>query len=73
VWDELSRTDRFLYERARKLQNFMTQPFFTAEAYTGRKGQFVTRMEAIEGCERIIEGKVDDRDEKEFYLIGKLE
>ncbi len=71
--DELSRADRTLYDRARKLQNFMTQPFFTAEAYTGKKGQYVPVKDTIEGCEKIIDGRVDDRDEREFYLIGKVE
>jgi len=71
--DELSRADRTLYERARKLQNFLTQPFSVAEAYTGKKGQYVTTLESIEGCEKIIEGKADARDEEEFYLIGRLE
>ena len=70
--DELSMADRTLYERARKLQNFLTQPFFVAEAYTGRKGEYVTAEQAIEGCERIIAGRVDNVPEQDFYLIGAL-
>jgi len=70
--DELSAGDRTIYERARKLQNFLTQPFFVAEAYTGKKGEYVTREQALEGCERILGGKVDQRTEEEFYLIGPM-
>jgi F-type H+-transporting ATPase subunit beta len=70
--DELSHTDRILYERARKLQNFLTQPFFVGEAYTGKKGEYVTIDETLDGCERIIDGKFDNRPEEEFYLIGAL-
>jgi F-type H+-transporting ATPase subunit beta len=70
--DELSSADRILYERARKLQNFLTQPFFVAEAYTGKKGEYVTAEETLRGCEMIIAGKCDHRQEEEFYLIGAL-
>ncbi|MBN1872374.1 MAG: F0F1 ATP synthase subunit beta [Candidatus Omnitrophica bacterium] len=70
--DELSSGDRIIYERARKLQNFLTQPFFVAEAYTGKKGQYVSLDETIEGCEKIISGRVDHMQESDFYLIGAL-
>jgi len=70
--DELSSSDRIIYERARKLQNFLTQPFFVGEAYTGKKGEYVTVEQTLEGCERIIGGRVDSRPEEEFYLIGAL-
>ncbi|MBI5150065.1 MAG: F0F1 ATP synthase subunit beta [Candidatus Omnitrophica bacterium] len=70
--DELSAADRTLYGRARKLQNFLTQPFFVAEPYTGKKGEYVTLAQTLDGCERIIAGKVDNRPEEEFYLIGAL-
>lgn len=70
--DELSAADRIIYERARKLQNFLTQPFFVAEAYTGKKGEYVTLEAALEGCEKIIKGEVDQRPEQDFYLIGTL-
>lgn len=69
--EELSKADRVLYERARRLQNFLTQPFFTAEIYTGRKGQYVRLRETLEGCEKIIHGRADEMDEEKFYLIGK--
>jgi F-type H+-transporting ATPase subunit beta len=70
--DELSSGDRIIYERARKLQNFLTQPFFVAEAYTGKKGQYVSAEETLSGCEKIIAGRMDSRPEEEFYLIGAL-
>ncbi len=70
--DELSAQDRLIYDRAGKLQNFLTQPFFVAEAYTGKKGQFVPLKKTLEGCERIIQGRVDRMKEDEFYLIGAL-
>jgi len=70
--EELSKGDRTLYERARKLQNFLTQPMFVAESYVGKKGEFVTTIETLDGCEMIIDGKMDDKTEDEFYMIGKL-
>lgn len=70
--DELSPGNRLIYDRARKLQNFLTQPFSTAEAYTGRKGYYVTIEETIQGCEDILNGRCDRRPEEEFYMIGPL-
>ncbi|MCM8792595.1 MAG: F0F1 ATP synthase subunit beta [Candidatus Omnitrophica bacterium] len=70
--DELSSADRIIYERARKLQNFLTQPFFVAEAYTGKKGEYVTLEQTLEGCEKIILGKLDTVPEEQFYLIGAI-
>src|SRR2546422_6962645 len=71
--EELSKADRLTFERARKLQNFLTQPFFTAEAYTGKKGEYVPIARTLEGCERILAGDLDDRSEDALYLIGALE
>ena len=70
--DELSKSDRVLYERARKLQNFLTQPFTVAEAYTGKKGEYVTIEQTLSGCEMIISGRCDAMAEEKFYLIGAL-
>lgn len=70
--DELSQADRTVYERARKLQNFLTQPFFIAEGYTGKKGAYVTIPKTLEGCERILAGEFDQRSELEFYMIGAV-
>ncbi len=68
--DELSVSDRIIYERARKLQNFLTQPFFVAEAYTGKHGEYVTVPQTVDGCEKIIAGHYDRRPENDFYMIG---
>jgi F-type H+-transporting ATPase subunit beta len=68
--DELSAADRTIYERARKLQNFLTQPFFVAEAYTNKHGEFVTIEQSVEGCEKIIGGHYDRKPEGDFYMIG---
>ena len=70
--EELSGGDRILFERAAKLQNFLTQPFFTAEAYTGKKGEYVTLEKTLEGCERIVSGQVDKVPAEKFYMIGAL-
>ncbi|MFH1478844.1 MAG: F0F1 ATP synthase subunit beta [Candidatus Omnitrophota bacterium] len=70
--DELSASDRIIYERTRKIQNFLTQPFSVAEAYTGKKGEYVKLEQTIEGCEKIVAGKVDQITEEKFYLIGAL-
>ena len=70
--DELSKADHVLYERAKKMQNFLTQPFFVAEVYTGRKGEYVTTKDMLEGCDKIITGKADKIPEENLYLIGKL-
>jgi len=70
--DELSAGDRIIYERARKLQYFLTQPFFVAEAYTGKKGEFVTIAQTVEGCEKILSGHLDRKPEGDLYMIGTV-
>lgn len=71
--DELSKADRTLFDRARKLQFFLTQPFFVAESYSGMKGEYVTIKQNLDGCERIIDGRVDRITEEKFYMKGSLE
>ncbi|HAJ56316.1 MAG TPA: F0F1 ATP synthase subunit beta [Candidatus Omnitrophica bacterium] len=70
--EELSKNDRTIFHRARKLDNFLTQPFFTAEVYTNRKGQYVPLEETLLGCERIISGRVDNTPDEDFYMKGGL-
>jgi F-type H+-transporting ATPase subunit beta len=70
--DELSQEDRTVYERARKLENYLTQPFVAAEHFTGRKGEFVPLERTIQDCEAICEGKVDERSAEDLYMIGAL-
>ena len=71
--DELSKADRTLFDRARKLQFFLTQPFFVAESYSGMKGEYVTIKQNLDGCERIIDGRVDRVPEEKFYMKGSLD
>lgn len=70
--EELSDEDKLLVQRARKIQKFLSQPFFVAETFTGRKGEFVSLKKTIEGFLAIIEGKYDDKPEDFFYMKGEL-
>lgn len=71
--DELSRADKLVYFRGLKLQNFMTQPFFTAQTHTGLPGQYVTIEKTLESCRWIVEGRFDQVPEDKFYMVGGLE
>ncbi|MBU4252662.1 MAG: F0F1 ATP synthase subunit beta [Candidatus Omnitrophica bacterium] len=71
--EELSLEERIVFDRARKLQNFLSQPFFTAEVYTGKSGLYVQLEDTISGCEKIVQGQADKLDESRLYSIGKLE
>lgn len=70
--DELPKQDQELFLRARRLQNFLTQPFFTAELYSGKPGQYVPLKETLHGCEQIVAGRWDERPEDLLYMIGPL-
>jgi len=70
--EELSKGDRTIYDRARKLQNFLTQPFFTTEIYTGKIGEYVVLADTLKGCEKIVRGDLDSAREQDLYLIGAL-
>ncbi|MCM8789974.1 MAG: F0F1 ATP synthase subunit beta [Candidatus Omnitrophica bacterium] len=69
---ELSLGERIIFERAHKLQHFLSQPFFTAELYTGKPGVYVSLEETLSACERIINGELDSVDDSKLYLIGTL-
>jgi F-type H+-transporting ATPase subunit beta len=71
--DELSEEDKMLVNRARKVQKFLSQPFFVAEQFTGIPGQFVKIEETIDSFEAILNGEADDIPEQAFYLVGNLE
>ena len=71
--DELSEDDRLVVDRARKIQRFLSQPFFVAEQFTGLKGAYVPLEESIAGFEEILEGKLDHIPEQDFYLKGNIE
>lgn len=70
--EELSEEDRSMVEKARKIQKFLSQPFYVAEAFTGRKGEYVSLKDTIESFKKIISGEVDSKREDEFYMKGKL-
>ena len=71
--DELSEEDRLIVMRARKIQKFLSQPFFVAEMFTGAAGKYVTLKETIAGFKGIVEGKYDDLPEQAFYMVGAIE
>lgn len=71
--DELSDEDKLTVSRARKVQNFLSQPFTVAEQFTGMKGRYVTIEETIKGFKEIIEGKHDDVPESAFLFVGTIE
>jgi F-type H+-transporting ATPase subunit beta len=70
--DELSDEDKMIVARARKLQKFLSQPFFVAEQFTGSEGKYVTIGETIRGFREILDGKHDDKPESAFYLKGSI-
>ncbi|PJE64439.1 MAG: F0F1 ATP synthase subunit beta [Candidatus Ryanbacteria bacterium CG10_big_fil_rev_8_21_14_0_10_43_42] len=71
--EELSEEDKKTVDRARKIQNFLSQPFFVAEIFTGSAGQFVSREQTIKDFKDILDGVHDDKPEQEFYMKGALE
>lgn len=71
--DELSEEDRLTVQRARKIQRFLSQPFFVAEAFTGTPGKYVRLADTIRGFQMIVEGKLDDLPEQAFYMVGTIE
>ena len=71
--DELSDEDKLTVKRARKIQRFLSQPFFVAEVFTGQKGAYVSLDDTIRGFKAIIKGEYDHLPEQAFYMIGKIE
>jgi F-type H+-transporting ATPase subunit beta len=71
--EELSQEDRRTVYRARRLERFLTQPFFVTEQFTGHEGKLVHLQEALEGCERILNDEFTDYPEKSFYMIGTID
>jgi len=71
--DELSDEDKITVQRARKVQRFLSQPFFVAEQFTGTPGAFVKLEDTIRGFKELIEGKHDDLPEQAFYMVGGIE
>lgn len=71
--DELSEEDKLVVERARKIEKFLSQPFFVAEVFTGSPGKYISLEETIAGFKGILEGKYDDLPENAFYMVGNIE
>ncbi|PLS86965.1 MAG: F0F1 ATP synthase subunit beta, partial [Actinobacteria bacterium] len=71
--DELSEEDKVIVGRARRLQRFLSQPFFVAEPFTGLEGKFVDLEETIRSFKEVVEGKHDDLPEQAFYLVGGID
>jgi F-type H+-transporting ATPase subunit beta len=70
--EQLSIDDRKIVTRARQLEHFLTQPFFTTEAFTGLAGKLVSLKDALDGCERILKDEFKDYPEQAFYMIGTI-
>jgi F-type H+-transporting ATPase subunit beta len=71
--DELSEEDKLVVSRARKIQRFLSQPFFVAQQFTGLEGKYVPIADTIKGFQEIVDGKHDDLPEQAFYMVGTIE
>lgn len=71
--DELSEADKLVVSRARKIQKFLSQPFFVAETFTSKPGKYVKLADTIKGFKQIVDGKLDDIPEQAFYMTGSIE
>jgi len=71
--DELSEEDRLIVGRARRIERFLSQPFFVAEIFTGLSGKYVSLNDSISGFQRILNGEFDSLPEQSFYLVGTIE
>ena len=71
--DELSEEDRLVVARARKIERYLSQPFFVAEVFTGSPGKYVSLAETIQGFSLILSGELDDLPEQAFYLVGTID
>jgi F-type H+-transporting ATPase subunit beta len=71
--EELSEEDRLTVSRARKIQRFLSQPFFVAEQFTGAEGKYVSKEDTIKGFKEILDGKHDGKNENDFYMKGNID
>jgi F-type H+-transporting ATPase subunit beta len=71
--DELSEEDKLIVSRARKIQRFLSQPFFVAEVFTGTEGKYVSLKDTIKGFRAIVDGEYDSLPEQAFYMIGSID
>ena len=71
--DELSEDDKLVVARARKVERFLSQPFFVAEVFTGSPGKYVSLEDSIKAFKGILSGDYDDLPEQAFYMVGTIE
>jgi F-type H+-transporting ATPase subunit beta len=71
--EELSEEDKVIVNRARRIQRFLSQPFFVAEQFTGMPGKFVELEDTIRSFKEIVEGQHDDLPEQAFYMVGDID
>jgi len=71
--DELSEEDKLVVARARKIQRFLSQPFFVAEVFTGSPGKYVSLDDTIKAFKGLLAGDYDDLPEQAFYMVGTIE
>ncbi len=71
--EELSEEDKAVVHRARRIQRFLSQPFFVAEQFTGVKGRFVSREDTVRSFKEIVAGEHDDLPEQAFYMVGSID
>ena len=71
--DELSEEDKLTVSRARRIERFLSQPFFVAEQFTGNPGKYVEVKDTVKGFKELVEGKHDDVPEQAFYMVGTIE
>ncbi len=71
--DELAPEDKLVVARARKIQRFLSQPFFVAEVFTGAPGKYVSLKDTISGFKAIVNGEYDHLPEQAFYMVGTIE
>ena len=71
--DELSEDDKNVVERARKIEKFLSQPFFVAEVFTGSPGKYVSLADTIKGFKMILSGECDHMPESSFYMVGGID
>src|SRR5262249_23793878 len=71
--DELSAEDKITVHRARRIQKFLSQPFFVASQFTGREGKYVTLKDTVKGFKMILDGQLDEMPEQAFYMVGSIE
>jgi F-type H+-transporting ATPase subunit beta len=71
--DELSEDDKIVVNRARRIERFLSQPFFVAEAFTGSPGKYVKIEDTVKGFKRLVSGELDALPEQAFYMVGTIE